>query len=131
MSAGDARFGAYPPRYKPTVDQARFQLVAVAFVRSVGGRVRLLLAIDRDGVPLFDGEPALLVEHRPGAAASDMSVEGAEGIDASALAVVRERASAALAELIGSAVDASGSFDGNRLLGRDIEVVGTHSLFGE
>ncbi|MCW2921474.1 MAG: hypothetical protein JWL76_1348 [Thermoleophilia bacterium] len=100
---------------------ATFQLVAVAFLRSTGGRVRVLLAIDRDGEQLFDGEPALLLEHRPGAPAGTIELETADRIRASAIDVVHAAVAAELAQLVEDAHDEFGQLDGERLLGRSAE----------
>ena len=97
---------------------ATFDLVAVAFLRSTGGRVRVLLAIDRDGEQLFDGEPALLLEHRPGASHSDLGLEGADRIPTSAIDIVLAEAATQLVRLVEEAHDAFGQLDGDRLLGR-------------
>jgi hypothetical protein len=97
-----------------------FELIAVAFVRSTGGRVRVLLAIDREGRQLFDGEPALLAEHRPGRAAHELTLEGADRIDVAAIEHVRLLVAAGLAQLVEDAFDQEGTFDGQRLLGRAV-----------
>jgi hypothetical protein len=112
---------AYPARYDPPMT-ATFQLTCVAYVRSTGGRVRLLLAIDRDGRPLFDGEPALLVEHRPGAPASRLLVEGPEGMDDAALELVHMSTGDAMARLIDDAHDEQGTLCGERLLGSAVSM---------
>lgn len=97
---------------------ATFELVAVAFLRRTGGRVGVLFAIDRDGEQLFGGEPALLVEHRPGGPVQDLQVETADGIDGSASALVHASAATELAQLVEEAHDEYGQLDGARLLGR-------------
>ena len=97
-----------------------FELVAVAFMRTTGGRVRVLLAVDRAGEQLFDGEPALLLEHRPGAPAEQVLLEGADRIDATAIAHALDATRDALVELVDAAFDELGQFDGQRLLGRSI-----------
>lgn len=109
--------------------ECSFELVAVAFMRTVGGRVRVLLAIDRDGEQLFEGEPALLVEHRPGQPSSELVVDGADRIRAAAFAWVAEQAAAELVELVDAAFDELGQFDGQRLLGRGIAMRGPANSF--
>jgi hypothetical protein len=110
--------------------ESTFDLVAVAFMRSVGGRVRVLLAIDRDGEQLFEGEPALLVEHRPGTAASELVVDGADRIDPAAFELVARLAAAELAALIEASFDETGEFDGQRLLGRPVQLRARSDCFG-
>lgn len=105
------------------------QLVPVAFVRTVGGRVRLLLAVDREGVRLFDGEPALLAEHRPGAPPQQLLLDGPERMPLPAVEQVLAVARHQLAQLVELAVDEQGRFDGQRLLGRTIEVALPPSTF--
>jgi hypothetical protein len=102
--------------------ESSFELVAVAFMRTTGGRVRVLLAIDRDGEQLFNGEPALLVEHRPGAALDTLEVDGPDGMSRSVTDAVAQVAGAALAELIAGSFTRDGSFDGGLLLGRSISI---------
>lgn len=121
--------GAYPARYAPTVDST-FDLVAVAFVHAASGRVRVLLAVDRDGSPLFDGEPALLFEHRHGRPSTEAALEGADRIDAAAVAQIARRAHEELAALVESAFDETGMFDGQRMLGRSVSVRAAHEHFG-
>jgi hypothetical protein len=111
--AGCAGLSGYDPGVTAT-----FELVAVAFLRSTGGRVRVLLAIDRDGQQLFDGEPALLVEHRPGAPAAELALETADRIRPSAVDVVLAAITDDLARLVDEAHDELGQLDGERLLGR-------------
>lgn len=106
-----------------------FQLIAVAFVRSTGGAVRVLLAIDRDGEPLHEGEPAVLIEHRPGADPSTMEAEVAGAVPAVAADAVLENATE-LAACIEAAFDRSGTFDGQRLLGTGVTFSAPHDTFG-
>ena len=108
---------------------ATLQLVAVAFLRSTGGRVRVLLAVDRDGMQLFDGEPALLVEHRPGRAADELVLEAADRIRASAVDVVLAAVATDLAQLVEDAHDEFGQLDGERLLGRGATLVAPVDTF--
>jgi hypothetical protein len=109
---------------------ATFQLVAVAFLRSTGGRVRVLLAVDRDGDQLFDGEPALLLEHRPGRSASELALEGADRIPAAAIDLALAAAATDLARLVDEAHDELGQFDGERLLGRGATFEAAPDTFG-
>lgn len=109
---------------------ASFQLVAVAFLRSTGGRVRVLLAIDRDGEQLFDGEPALLLEHRPGRPAGELVLDAADRIPGDATATVLELVATELAQLVDDAHDEFGQLDGERLLGRGTTFVAAAATFG-
>ena len=118
-----------PEGYHPPVD-ATFQLVAIAFLRSTGGRVRVLLAIDRDGEQLFEGEPALLLEHRPGRPAGELVLESADRIPDAATDAVLGHCAAELAQLVDQAHDESGQLDGERLLGRAATFVAAHATFG-
>ncbi|MCW2926910.1 MAG: hypothetical protein JWM86_878 [Thermoleophilia bacterium] len=102
------------------MDHSRFELVVVAFVRSTGGRVRVLMAVDRDGEQLFDGEPVLLVDHRPGDHHDALVLEGPDGLDPSAVAAVRAAGSAVLVALVEGAFTDDGSFDGTRMLDRPV-----------
>lgn len=99
---------------------ARFELVAIAFLRAAGGRMHVLLAASRDGIDLFDGEPVLLVEHRPGSDPEAMHVEGADVVPDALVAVIRTHARAPLARLVDDAFDDAGELDGQRLVGRSI-----------
>ena len=98
-----------------------FALIPVAFLRSVGGVFSVLLAVDEGDAQLFDGEPALLVVHRPGAPAADMQVEGAEALVPAAVEVVAGVATE-LVRLIDAAFTDDGAFDGERLLGARVVV---------
>ena len=109
-----------------------FALIPVAFLRSVGGMFSVLLAVDEGDAQLFDGEPALLVVHRPGASAAELQVEGAEALVPDAVEVVASVASE-LVRLIEGAFDDDGAFDGERLLGARVVVdapVGSFALRG-
>jgi hypothetical protein len=103
--------------------ESTFELVVVAFLRSTGGVVRVLLAVDRDGEQLFDGEPALLAEHRPGAPAAQLELEGPERVDAAAVATIADLARTELARIVEHAFDDTGQFDGERILGTAVRVV--------
>lgn len=105
-----------------------YHLTPVAFVRTTGGRLNVLLAVDEGDLHLFDGEPALLVSHRPGAAHHELQVEGAEALDARAIDAVRGVAHE-LARLIEGAFDVRGEFDGQRLLGQRVPVVASAGCF--
>lgn len=106
-----------------------FQLVAVAFLRTTGGRVRVLLAIDRDGEQLHDGEPALLVEHRPGQSPTELVVDRADAVPEAAVELVTRHAPA-LVRLVEDACDEFGQLIGERLLGSGIDVRGARDSFG-
>lgn len=99
-----------------TAARARYGLHGIAFVRQVGGRIHVLLAIDEDDRDCFAGEPVLLVDHRPGAPAAELVVEGADALAGIAVELVRGQASQ-LAAWIDAAVDRTGAFDGERLVG--------------
>lgn len=104
------------------------ELVAVAFLRSAGGRVRVLLAVDRDGQQLHDGEPVLLVEHRPGAAPDRIHVEPASVLPEGAVQHVLD-ARVELAGLVDACMTADGGFDGDLLLGRAVRIHAPSSSF--
>ena len=99
-----------------TNPQGRYGLHGVAFIRQTGGRVHVLFAIDELGEDRHDGEPVLLVDHRPGDAPTSLVVEAADEIPAQGVDHVREQATQ-LASWIDSAFDAAGTFDGERILG--------------
>ncbi|MCW2959703.1 MAG: hypothetical protein JWM25_1812 [Thermoleophilia bacterium] len=94
----------------------RYELTAVAFIQSVGGEIGVLLAVDRDGEQLFDGEPALLMRHRPGADHGALHLEGAEVVPVELVEELRAGA-ADLAGLVEGAHARDGMFDGGRLVG--------------
>ncbi|MBC7462418.1 MAG: hypothetical protein H7287_13760 [Thermoleophilia bacterium] len=108
-------------------------LIPVAFLRSVGGLFSILLAVDEGDAQLFDGEPALLVVHRPGAPAEALQVEGAEALIPAAVEVVASVATE-LVNLIEAAFTSAGEFDGERLLGARIAIdapTGSFALRGD
>lgn len=107
---------------------ARYGLHGVAFIRQTGGRIHVLFAIDEGGADCFDGEPVLLVDHRPGAAPDQLTVEGADALSPHAVELIRAEA-AALAAWIDGALDASGTFDGQRLLGEAHRFTGSAGAF--
>jgi hypothetical protein len=109
--------------------ESGFELVAVAFVRSTGGRIRVLLAVDRDGEQLFDGEPALLAEHRPGSSPDELQLDGADAIDVDAVARVRALVAVELAALVEGSFNRRGEFDGQLLLGRTVAFRGPVNSF--
>ena len=109
--------------------ESTFQLIVVACVRSTGGRIRLLLAIDRGNHQLFDGEPALLVEHRPGSDPSQLIVEGPDGMAQSSLELVRRGAGGAIGELLISGFDETGAWDMTRIIGSEITLVAPRDTF--
>lgn len=108
---------------------ATFHLVAVAFLRSTGGRVRVLLAVDRDGEQLFDGEPALLIEHRPGRAPRELVLEAADSIRPEATELVLAAVANELVQLVEQALDDFGQLDGERLLGRSTSLAAPADTF--
>ncbi|MCW2972343.1 MAG: hypothetical protein JWN72_616 [Thermoleophilia bacterium] len=110
-----------------------FSLIPVAFLRSVGGSLSVLLAVDEGDAQLFGGEPALLVVHRPGADPAALQVEGAEALVPAAVEVVASVATE-LAALVDGAFTSAGEFDGELLLGARITVaapVGSFDLRGD
>jgi hypothetical protein len=108
--------------------ESTFELVAVAFLRSTGGEVRVLLAVDRDGEQLFDGEPALLASHRPGRDAGQLQLEGPERVASAVVERVAELARIELARLVEEAFDEVGTFDGERMLGRSVRICAPRGL---
>lgn len=113
------------------MEDVRYTLVAVAFLRSLGGMLRVLFAVDAGAVQLHDGEPVVLMEVRPGAPDSSVVVEAADALGPAVEAVVAERASRAFVELVDAAFADDGTFDGGRLTGRTIELVAAPGTFGE
>jgi hypothetical protein len=107
-----------------------YQLTCVAFVRSTGGRIRVLLTIDRDGLPLFDGDPALLVEHRPWTEPGSLTVDGPDSLDPVAYEVVHRSVAPELASIVDEAHDRTGAFDASRLLGRSVGFEAPVDAFG-
>lgn len=91
-------------------------------MHTVGGRVRLLLAVDREGLALFDGDPVLLAEHRPGADPEELLLEGPDALPARGVRRIWIAAHRQLADLVVLAFDEQGSFDGQRVLGHVIDV---------
>jgi len=89
----------------------------------------VLLAVDRDGTQLFAGEPAVLVEHRPGAASDQLTIEVAERVPVAGHALV-SLASVRLVELLDGAYDDEGSLRRERFLGVPVEIRGAHDAFG-
>ena len=79
--------------------------------------------MDRDGEQLFDGEPTLLATHRPGRPAAELELEGPDQVDAEAVRGIADLARDGLAALVEGAFDGAGSFDGERILGRSVQVV--------
>lgn len=98
-----------------------FSATCVAFLRSPGGRLRVLLCIDRGDEPLFDGDPALLAEHRPGAPSEQLLLEGPDALAASTVQQARALLAPRLVELLDQAFDDAGEFRRERLIGRAIE----------
>ncbi|MCB0880066.1 MAG: hypothetical protein KDC46_13930 [Thermoleophilia bacterium] len=108
---------------------ADFQLTCVAFARSTGGRVRLLLAVDRGEEQLFDGEPVLLVDHRPGSRHEQLELTGPDAMEPAIVQQVHAAAALQLAALVDAAFDETGSFDGQRILGTGPTVALPAGLF--
>lgn len=106
-----------------------YTATCVAFVRSVGGQLRVLLCIDRGDEQLFDGDPALLVEHRPGAAASELLLEGPDAVPAASLRALRDLLADRVARLLDDACDDTGEFRRELLLGRTIQFNAPRSVF--
>lgn len=108
--------------------EVEFQLVVVAFVRSAGGQVRVLLAIDREGVQLHEGEPVLLASVRPHAT-DPVVVEGPDEMDPERTTAVSRYAGERLRAMVESAFDEQGSLAAERLLGRSATWVGPPEWF--
>lgn len=114
------------------MQHVRYTLVAVAFVRSVGGLLRvLLLAVDADGEPLHGGEPVLMLEVRPGAGPETVVVEPADALPATVHSIVAEQVAAPFVVMVEAAFDDTGEFQGNRLAGSTVEVHAPAGSFGE
>lgn len=97
------------------------QLVAVAFLRQTGGRIGVLFAVDGPDGPQHDGEPVLLVQHRPGAGADQLEVEGADALAPGVVRAVRAQAAAVVAA-VEAGLDAFGQVDGTLLLGSTVDL---------
>lgn len=83
--------------------------------------MHVLFGLDQGGVPAFDGEPVLLVDHRPGDDPSDMTFEPADVIDeATALQLDLHRVQ--FAECMSAAFTRDGSFDPERLIAQRIHI---------
>lgn len=113
-----------------TDDHIDFHLHPAAFLRQTGGSLHVLFAVrDADGAWFFDGEPALIVQHRPGEDPQEIDVEGADALDGGTVELVaRERP--ALAACIEAAFDTQGSFDGELLLAQRVLVRAPRDAFG-
>ena len=98
------------------------QLVVVAYARSTGGRVRLLLAVEQDGQRLHEGEPVLLVEHHPAQPGSSVAVEGADVLEVDVVEHVAAVAGPAIVTLVDDAFDETGAWAPERILGKSIEL---------
>jgi hypothetical protein len=96
-----------------------FHLIPVAFLRSTGGMVNVLLAVDEGDEQLFEGEPALLVAHRPGSPPHELRVETAAALAQESLDAV-QRVADVLAQLIEGAYTRQGEFDPDLLLGKRV-----------
>ncbi|MCW2949994.1 MAG: hypothetical protein JWN41_1007 [Thermoleophilia bacterium] len=107
---------------------ATYYLIPIAFIRSTGGAFKVLLAIDHENQPLFDGEPAVLITHRPGAQSHELRAEGAAALAPDALLAVTSAASL-IAHAIDSAHDREGNFMADQLLGRRITLVAPRGIF--
>lgn len=108
-----------------------FSATCVAFVRGADGRLRVLLCVDRGDERLFGGDPALLVEHRPGAAASELVLDGPDALPAAALDALRDLLADRLAQLLDDAFDDTGEFRRERLLGRTVEFRAPRAILDE
>lgn len=106
-----------------------FTATCVAFVRSPGGRLRVLLCVDRGDQQLFDGEPALLAEHRPGCAPEQLLLEGPDAVAVPAVQRVRALLAQQLVELLDQACDDAGEFHRERLVGRSVEFQAPAGVF--
>ncbi|MCW2956109.1 MAG: hypothetical protein JWO69_978 [Thermoleophilia bacterium] len=99
----------------------RNDLIAVAFHHGTGGQLRVLLAVDRDGDPMYDGEPAIMATHRPGDDPSRMELEGAEAVPSEFVSELGV-AVGQLAAVLEAAFERDGSFSGARLVGQVVTV---------
>lgn len=100
-----------------------FNATCVAFVRSAGGRLSVLLCVDRGAERLFDGDPALLAEHRPGASPDQLVLDGPEAVPAASIDLLHGRLAEPLARLLDDAWDETGEFQRDRVLGQSVEFV--------
>jgi len=89
--------------------------------------MRVLLAVDQDGEQLFEGDPVLLVEQRPGTTGG-LEVDGADAVPAAAIAHVLSVATE-LEALVEAAFDREGAFQRELLLGKHVELPGPVDLF--
>lgn len=62
--------------------------VPVAFVRQTTGRMHVLFSLDLGTEQQFEGEPVLLVDHRPGDDVADIAFEPADVVDAPVVAAL-------------------------------------------
>ncbi len=100
-----------------------FQFTCVAYSRSVGGAMRVLLAIDQGDRMLFDGEPVLLAEHRPSADASALRVEGPDAMDPVVVELVRSAIAIPLAALVDGSFGRDGELRLEQLLDARVAVL--------
>lgn len=93
--------------------------IPVAFVRQTSGRLHVLFSLDRDATPLHDGDPVLLVDHRPGEDAADLTFEPADVLDDAVVAGL-DANRAEFATCLAGAFTRDGSFDADQLLAQRI-----------
>ena len=103
-------------------DDARMTWVPVAFVRQTGGRMHVLFSVESDDRLQHDGEPVLLVDHRPGGAHDDVAFEAASVLTAPVVAAL-EAHRADFAACFAAAFAADGSFDPDLLLAQRVETL--------
>ena len=89
----------------------------------------VLYTVDRDDHALHDGDPVVLVEHRPGSPVTDLSIELSEQVPAAAAAFVHTHAADQLLVMIEDAFDSAGMFDGERLLGCNVSFLAQPGTF--
>jgi hypothetical protein len=99
----------------------RHTWIPVAFVRQTSGRLHVLFSLDRDGSPAYEGEPVLLVDHRPEAGIEDIEIEGSDVVAAADLAGASANLEA-FATCFTRAFAADGSFVADQLLAERIHL---------
>ncbi len=93
----------------------------VAFVRQTSGRLHILFALDRDGRAVHEGEPVLLVDHRPGAAHDDIGFDASSEVEAHFVACLDDHRTE-FAACFTAAFARDGSFDADRLLTQRVRI---------
>lgn len=99
----------------------RHTWIPVAFVRQTGGRLHVLFSLEHDGAPQHEGEPLLLVDHRPGSGAADVEFEAADAL-APRFTDVLDLHRTAFADCLAAAFGSDGAFDADRLIAQRVEL---------